>query len=177
MSIVQTSTKQKLLSTITILSMVMFSACSTLTSVEKTRNSPPIGGVEPVYKFQGRLALNGFDAVAYFNEGLPVKGSSQFSHQWNGAIWHFASETNRDSFASHPLKYAPQYGGYCAWAVGHGYTAKGDPQAWKIVDDKLYLNYDLDVKARWEQDIPTYISRAENNWTRFLKERPEHKGE
>ena len=89
----------------------------------------------------------------------------------------FSSAANRDSFAGDPEKYAPQYGGYCAWAVGHGYTAKGDPEAWKIVEGKLYLNYNKDVKAKWEQDVPGYISKGHENWPKFLKEKPEHKGE
>lgn len=134
-------------------------------------------GVDPVYRFSGGLALKGYDPVAYFNEGKATDGSNQLTHDWNGARWHFSSAANRDSFATEPLKYAPQYGGYCAWAVGHGYTAKGDPEAWRIVDGKLYLNYDQSVKARWEQDVSGYVAKANENWPRFLKEKPEHKGE
>jgi YHS domain-containing protein len=134
-------------------------------------------GVDPIYKYSGGLALKGYDPVAYFNDGKAVEGSDQFAEEWNGAKWRFASAENRDAFASDPEKYAPQFGGYCAWAVSHGYTAKGDPNAWKVVDGKLYLNYNQDVKAKWEQDVPGYISKGDENWPRFLKEKPEHKGE
>lgn len=164
-------------SVIAIISLAMLAACSASNAVEKTKSSPSAGGVEPVYKFSGALALKGYDAVAYFNDGNAVEGSEKFTYEWNGAKWRFASAANRDSFAGDPEKYAPQYGGYCAWAVGHGYTAKGDPEAWKIVDGKLYLNYNKDVQAKWVQDIPGYIGKGDENWPKFLKEKPEHKGE
>ena len=134
-------------------------------------------GVEPVFKSQEGVALKGYDSVAYFTEGKAAEGLSEFEAEWMGAKWHFASARNRDLFASEPDKYAPQYGGYCSWAVSHGYTAKGDPEAWKIVDGKLYLNYNQEVRARWEQDIPGFISKGDENWPAFLKSKPEHKGE
>ncbi|MCI0392003.1 MAG: YHS domain-containing protein, partial [Acidobacteria bacterium] len=102
---------------------------------------PAAAAVDPVNKNLFGTALKGYDAVAYFKEGHPVKGKDEFRHDWMGAKWYFASVANRDEFAKSPEKYAPQFGGYCAWAVGHGYTASIDPQAWKIVDRKLYLNY------------------------------------
>ena len=83
-------------------------------------------------------AIEGYDPVAYFTESRPVEGASAFSHDWMGVTWYFASAENRVQFAAEPERYAPQYGGYCAWAVAHGYTAKIDPKAWKIVDGKLY---------------------------------------
>ena len=162
---------------VAIISMATLAACSASNAVEKTKSSPSAGGVDPVYRFSGALALKGFDAVAYFNEGNAIEGSDQFTYEWNGAKWRFASAANRDSFAGNAEKYAPQYGGYCAWAVGHGYTAKGDPEAWKIVDGKLYLNYSKDVQAKWVQDIPGYIEKGDENWPKFLKEKPEHRGE
>lgn len=161
-------------SVIAIISLAMLAACS---AVKKAGSSPSAVGVEPVYKFSGALALKGYDAVAYFNDGNAVEGAEQFTYEWNGAKWRFASAANRDSFAGDPEKYAPQYGGYCAWAVGHGYTAKGDPEAWKIVDGKLYLNYSKDVQAKWVQDIPGYIEKGDQNWPNFLKDKPEHRGE
>jgi YHS domain-containing protein len=160
-----------------LVSTSVLGACSASRAIERTNGSGAGVGVDPIYRYSGGLALKGYDPVAYFNEGKPVAGSDVFTHEWNGATWHFANEANRDSFVRQPEMYAPQYGGYCAWAVGHGYTAKGDPEAWKIVDGKLYLNYSQDVKAKWEQDIPGYIGKADQNWPRFLKEKPEHKGE
>ena len=133
---------------------------------------------EPVNTgYFGDVAIKGYDPVAYFTENKAVEGSPEFTYRWLGATWQFASAEHRDAFAREPEKYAPQFGGYCAWAVSHGYTAKGDPNAWKVVDDKLYLNYNQDVKTKWEQDVPGYISRGDENWPRFLKEKPEHKGE
>jgi YHS domain-containing protein len=109
-------------------------------------------------------AIEGYDPVAYFEEGKPVEGDSDYTHDWMGATWYFATAANRDLFAADPEKYAPQYGGYCAWAVANGYTAKIDPQAWAVVDDKLYLNYSLDVQKQWQQDVPGNISKADGNW-------------
>ena len=112
----------------------------------------------------GGVAIEGTDPVAYFEQGAPVAGSSDFEHEWMDATWRFASAENRDRFAADPEKYAPQYGGYCAWAVSQGYTAKIDPAAWKIVDDKLYLNYSKDVQTQWSADIPGNITKADANW-------------
>lgn len=116
------------------------------------------------------VAVQGYDPVAYFVDGKPREGSRQHVHQWNGATWRFASAANRDRFAADPERYAPQYGGYCAWAVAQGYTAPIDSYAWKIVDGKLYLNYDKEVQAKWEKDIPRFIQQADTNWPRLLKE-------
>jgi hypothetical protein len=80
-----------------------------------------------------------------------------------------ASAANRDAFKADPAKYAPQYGGYCAWAVSRGYTAGIDPEAWKIVNDRLYLNYSTAVQAKWSEDIPGNIAKAGENWPKILK--------
>lgn len=123
----------------------------------------------PVYTGTfSNLAVGGYDPVAYFSEGHPVKGERQFTLKHQGAEWRFASAANREAFAAAPQKYAPQYGGYCAWAVSQGYTASGDPQYWKIVDGKLYLNYDADVQKKWERDIPGFIAKADHNWPAVL---------
>lgn len=110
------------------------------------------------------VAVGGYDAVAYFTEGKAIKGKAEITLSHDGAAWRFASEAARDSFKANPVKYAPQYGGYCAYAVAMGYTAKGDPDAWSIVDGKLYLNYNLPTKAVWEKDIPGYIRKGDANW-------------
>ncbi len=129
--------------------------------------SAPALALEPVYSWR-RKALRGYDPVAYFTHGRPVEGSERFTHQWQGATWRFASAENRDSFAADPERYAPQYGGYCAWAVSQGYTASTDPEAWRIVDGKLYLNYSKSVQRRWEKDIPGNIGKADRNWPELL---------
>lgn len=114
------------------------------------------------------LAVGGYDAVAYFKIGKPVEGTAQFATEYKGATWRFASNENLDAFKANPTAYAPQYGGYCAWAVSQNYTASGDPNVWKIVNGKLYLNYDKSVQAKWEKDIPGLIAKAEKNWPGVL---------
>lgn len=114
-------------------------------------------------------AVGGYDPVAYFVEGKPVAGSASITHQWSGVTWRFASEKNRDLFKANPAKYAPQYGGYCAWAVSQGYTAKGDPNHWKVVGGKLYLNYNAGVQKTWEQDVPGHIVSGDKNWPKVLE--------
>lgn len=123
---------------------------------------------ESVYQSLFGTAIDGTDPVAYFTEGRPVEGKSSIAHEWNGAKWRFSSEENRATFIANPEKYAPQYGGYCSWAVSQGYTASTDPEAWKIVDGKLYLNYSKSVQRRWEQNIPGNISAGDKNWPKVL---------
>jgi YHS domain-containing protein len=117
-----------------------------------------------VFYAENGIAIRGTDPVAYFKESRPVQGSPEFTYEWGNATWQFASAENRDLFASNPEQYAPEYGGYCAWAVSQGYTAPIDPNAWKIVNDRLYLNATLGVQRRWEQDIPGNIAKADRNW-------------
>lgn len=112
----------------------------------------------------GNTAIQGYDPVAYFTDSKPIRGSNQFSYSWQGSSWHFSSAANRDSFIANPDAYAPQYGGYCAYAVASGYTAPIDPNAWRVVDAKLYLNYSKSVQKRWVKDIPGYIERGDKNW-------------
>ena len=114
------------------------------------------------------LAVEGHDPVAYFVEGRPVKGERAFSTEYNGATFRFASQANLDTFLADPVRYAPKYGGYCAWAVSQGYTAKGDADHWKIVDGKLYLNYNKSVQETWGEDIPGFITLADGNWPTVL---------
>jgi YHS domain-containing protein len=114
------------------------------------------------------VAIKGVDPVAYFTESAPVQGSDQFAYDWQGVTWHFSSAENRDKFAANPEEFAPQYGGYCAYAVSQGGTAPIDPDAWKIVDGKLYLNVNKSIQQRWEKDIPGYINLADANWPDVL---------
>ncbi len=121
----------------------------------------------PIFS-DGAGAIRGYDPVAYFIQGKPVQGSKQYTYQWRGANWRFASAENRDRFAAMPEKYAPQYGGYCAYGVAQGYAVKIEPEAWSIVDGKLYLNYSLGVQEDWKQDVPGYLRRADANWPNVL---------
>ncbi len=121
----------------------------------------------PVYSENG-VAIDGTDAVAYFRQGAPIAGSSSITLDWNGATWRFSSLENKAAFAENPTAYAPQYGGYCAYAVSKNYTAPTVPEAWKIVDGKLYLNFSLRVRRIWERDIPGRIAAANRNWPGVL---------
>lgn len=109
-------------------------------------------------------AVHGYDVVAYFTKGKPVEGNDQFTAQHEGATYRFANAENRDRFTADPAQYAPQYGGYCAFGTAMGRKFDGDPHAWAIVDDKLYLNLNKNVQARWKEDVPGFIRGAENNW-------------
>ncbi len=123
---------------------------------------------DPINKKKG-LAVKGYDAVAYFSQGEPVKGDARFSFEWMGAKWLFASAENRDQFAADPEKYAPQFGGYCAYAASEGYLYDADPKFWRIVDGKLYLNYSGTAQKRWETDIPGNIEKANKHWPTLIK--------
>ncbi len=110
------------------------------------------------------VAVQGYDPVAYFSEGKPVKGSTGFTTEYMGATFQFASAANRDAFITDPAAYAPQYGGYCAWAMADGKYAKGDANFWKIVDGKLYLNFNKSIQSKWNADVPGFISKADVEW-------------
>mgnify|MGYP005848931023 CR=1 FL=1 len=110
------------------------------------------------------VAIHGYDPVAYFTDGKAVKGSAQFSHKTGDATYHFASAKHRDLFAKAPAKYAPQLGGYCAMGTAMGKKLDVDPQAWKIVDGKLYLNLNKDVQKKWLSDVPGHLKQADAKW-------------
>jgi hypothetical protein len=127
------------------------------------------GGSRPsVNVSRGQLALRGYDAVAYFRDGRPVTGAASLEHRWNGAVWRFATAANRDAFAKDPAGYAPEFGGYCAYAVSRGYTADGDPNVWRIVDGRLYLNYSKRARELWEADVVGNIAKGKRNWPAVL---------
>jgi YHS domain-containing protein len=130
---------------------------------------PAVAAKDAVYtSLFGKTAVGGYDPVAYFTDGKPVAGNKSFTASHAGAEYRFVSAQNRDVFKANPAKFAPQYGGYCAWAVSQGYTAPADPKVWKIVDGKLYLNYDADVGRRWSKDVPGHIAKADANWPKVL---------
>ena len=116
------------------------------------------------------LALKGHDPVAYFSASAPTLGKQQFSAQHQGATYRFASAANRDAFVANPTRYAPAYGGFCAMGVALEKKLDVDPQAWRVVDGRLYLNVNKDVQKRWLDDVPGNLATAEKNWPR-LKDR------
>ena len=113
------------------------------------------------------LAINGYDTVAYFTAGRAQKGSASFAHQWRNRTWYFSTKENLDKFSVGPEKYAPQYGGYCAWAMAEARRAETDPEVWKIVNGKLYLNCSPAAYEKWSRDIPGNIAKADAHWKKI----------
>lgn len=128
----------------------------------------PAAAAEPPVYATGGIAINGYDPVAYFTEGKPVEGSPDHTSDWEGATVQFSSAENKALFDGDPEKYAPKYGGYCAYAVSKGYTASTDPAAWSIHEDRLYLNYSKSVRALWAARKRHHIEQADKNWPSVL---------
>ena len=119
---------------------------------------------------KGGAAIRGYDPVAYFKDGKPLRGSPAHHAQYKGSVFHFASAANRDAFAADPARYAPQYNGFCAFGVAGGYKAAVDPAAFTVVDGKLYLNYNKSIQKQWSADIPGFIAKSEQNWPAVLRQ-------
>ncbi|MEO1493247.1 MAG: YHS domain-containing (seleno)protein [Pseudomonadota bacterium] len=117
--------------------------------------------------FEGK-ALKGYDTVAYHTERRAVKGSPEFAVEWKGAKWFFASAENRDLFTADPERWAPQFGGYCAWAIAKDRTAPINPEIFRIVDDKLYLNLNMKVHKEWLGKRSQFIAAANEKWPEVL---------
>jgi YHS domain-containing protein len=131
--------------------------------------APAYADQPPIHTgFLSNVAVGGYDPVAYFTDGQPVRGTTQHRITHQGFEYRFASAEHLAAFRANPSRYLPQYGGYCAWAVAQGYTAAGNPNNWRIVDGKLYLNYNDDIQQRWERDIPGFIRTANSNWPGVL---------
>jgi hypothetical protein len=118
----------------------------------------------------GNGAIDGYDPVAYFREGKALPGDPSHTHAWNGATWRFASEENRAAFAAEPERYAPAFGGYCAFAVANGYTAKSDPEAFAVVEDRLYLNFDRATQEKWLAERDAMIANGRRNWPGVIED-------
>jgi len=116
------------------------------------------------------IAIRGYDTVAYITEGKPVEGREDFSTEWEGATWRFSSQEHLDLFTGDPEKYAPQYGGYCAYGVAQESLVKIEPDQWTIYEDKLYLNYNAKLNNEWKKDIPGYIATADKLFESLLAE-------
>lgn len=155
--------------------MVFLTALLTAVAFSAPANAQFFGKKDFIYE-KGGYAIDGRDTVAYFDldatdldeDGLPntssVKGDAQYSATYQGATWIFSSQENLDRFNAEPAKYAPAYNGYCAYAAAKGSLAKTNPDAWRIIDGKLYLNFSSSVQRRWVKDIPGHIEQANANW-------------
>ncbi len=134
--------------------------------------APPINTLGQTGFFKGGngdAAIVGYDPVAYFTAGKPVKGQDEFTTEWMGAKWKFSSEENLALFKANPEKYAPQYGGYCAYGVAKDGLVSIEPDKFKVIDGKLYLNYNADVQKKWLQDTSGYIKQADQKFDGLLK--------
>ena len=121
---------------------------------------------------KNNIAVNGYDVVAYFTESKPVKGNDEHTVTWKDAKWLFSTSEHASLFKANPEKYAPQYGGHCAFGCSRGYKVKSDPDAWSIVNGKLYLNYNLEVSELWKKDIENYIKKADAAWEPIKDKEP-----
>ena len=128
----------------------------------------PAAAAEPEIFATRGVAIQGYDPVAYFTEGRAVPGAPEDALMWHGATWHFATEATMEAFEMNPQAYAPQYGGYCAYAMAKGAVATTVPEAFTVVDGRLYLNNSLPVRSVWSEDIPGNVARADANWPRVL---------
>ncbi|MBC7935168.1 MAG: YHS domain protein [Rhizobacter sp.] len=115
------------------------------------------------------VAIKGYDPVAYFNQQSAVEGNDKYSFDWSGSKWKFVSQNNLDSFKTAPERYAPQYGGFCAYGTSENHLSPTDPKAWTVVNNKLYLNYNLDVKQLWIKDTTSRIKAADGYWPSLNK--------
>jgi YHS domain-containing protein len=113
------------------------------------------------------VAIKGYDTVAYFKAGKALKGNESFTSPWHGMTWYFSTKENKNLFAASPEKYAPQYDGWCAWALTESRKAVTDPEVWKIVDGKLYLNCSKTAYEKWSKDIPGNIKKADATWLKL----------
>jgi len=130
--------------------------------------SSPAVAAEPMVFSDSGIAIRGADPVAYFTQGAPVLGSADHALMWDGTTWHFASAENMEMFMADPHAYAPQYGGYCAFAMSKGYIATSVPEAWTVHDGKLYLNFSINVRQVWLEDVAGNIVLADGNWPTAL---------
>ena len=145
----------------------MIVVCAVALSIPSLRAETPTR-VDEICKTINGVALEGYDPVTYFTLGKPAVGVKEITTTWRGATWRFVSAENRDLFVSNPDKYAPQYGGYCAWGVSQGMLMTGDPECWEMVSGKLYLTQSAELCNTFKKDAFAYIFRANANWPGIL---------
>ncbi|MFT4730785.1 MAG: YHS domain-containing protein [Granulosicoccus sp.] len=152
---------------------LILSTLALLTISQVALAAPPINTLEREglfgYEHNG-IAIRGYDTVAYFTQSKPVEGDNVFTTQWSGATWKFSSQEHLDLFVRNPEKYAPQYGGYCAYGVAQMNLVKIEPEQWTIIDEKLYLNFNSKLNKAWKKETSGYIKTANELFERLLKE-------
>lgn len=142
--------------------VLMFSGLATAAPVINTLKDSSF------FSTRSDTAINGYDSVTYFTQNRPVKGSDSFVFQWKDAKWKFSTQANLDLFRTSPEKYAPQYGGYCAYGVANGNLVKVDPEQFTVLDGKLYLNYDAAIQQAWKKDISGFNKLADSKFQALL---------
>lgn len=138
----------------TLAALLLFAACASAQNKSE------------IFQKNG-AAIDGYDAVAFFTEHKPVKGFKAYSLEWQHAQWLFVSKANLDSFTANPSKYAPQYGGYCAYGAAQGHKAPTEADTWTVQDGRLYFNYNQKVKSMWDKDRIKFIEQANINWEKI----------
>jgi YHS domain-containing protein len=152
------------------LSRALALAASALFAFNSALAAPPINTLKTgIFGGSTDTAINGYDTVAYFTEGKPVKGQDALATEWMGAKWKFATQAHLDLFKAHPDQYAPQYGGYCAYGVTQDHLVKVEPDQFTVREGKLYLNYDASVQTLWLKDPSGYIRQADAKFKELLK--------
>jgi YHS domain-containing protein len=121
----------------------------------------------------GNVILHGYDPVAYFTAGAAVRGDTRYRAEHGGAVYHFSAAAHRDAFLADPARYVPQYGGFCAMGVALGKKLDVDPTQFHVQDGKLYLNLNAEVSAKWSEDVPGNLQKAELHWPLIRDQSPE----
>jgi YHS domain-containing protein len=136
-----------------IIALMLFSALSTIATAKDLLNLDSKG-----------VAIQGYDPVAFFTDNRPVKGNPQFQSEYRAAKYYFVSAEHKAIFDKEPAKYEPQFGGYCAYGASQGHKAHVKIEAWQIVNGRLLMQYDLDVKNRFNKDQEGNLRKADQNW-------------
>lgn len=140
--------------------LILLGSCAKNTDHNTSANEQPAS--EIFHTEAG--AIGGYDPVSYFREGRAVKGDEKYSEEWKDVMWHFSNLENLQAFKADPEKFAPQYGGYCAFGTAQGHKAPTQPDAWRIIDGKLYFNYNKEVQVKWLENQEQFIKTADKNW-------------
>ncbi|MBM5571123.1 MULTISPECIES: YHS domain-containing (seleno)protein [Deefgea] len=155
-----------------IVSIALISGFATFAALPSTAMAYDENSTAAINVDAQGVGLQGFDPVAYFTVKAPTLGNAAYTASHNGVTYHFASKANRDQFTANPAQYAPQFGGFCAMGVALDKKLDGDPQAWKVVDGKLYLNVNKEVQKKWSEDIAGNLKKANMQWPTIKDKAP-----
>ena len=157
--------KSFLIAAFSIICAVISIGVLTFNAVSNTDDNTAANNTIKFFQYSSGFGANGYDTVAYFNDSQAVEGKDAYQTEWGGVKWRFASADHLDQFLKKPERYIPQYGGHCAYGVSQSYLVRGDPQAWSVHNNKLYLNYSQNIRTAWLASADSFITNAANNWT------------